>query len=429
MAAVMLPVNAMQRQPRRCVTVMDIPYVVGTPVGTPAATNAGMQSPTSVRASASPHDFVLNGRAGSYGIPTPQGEQAYGTGSWGIAGPQGQPAFGTISWGTSSWGMPTQPRQQSFDFTGSCGIPELAGLPLAERHSCGGRPAMRRAHTMDVTRVAAQALANADGFMPVDPVSPQGKENVRRRTQRSKTMGAQRFESVSVSVVAPGGGTGINAQVYADLSRMDGFEVAIKGQSRAPYDRYPIEYGGDGAPPPNLGTFAMDLLSQGLLETTDCLVVGSRGGQVVLPTLWRARGDDVPPAVVMNGGCAMGTPVKVHWPDTAVTFLLLGGQDYFKKNHSNDSYLADCQSRVPRSNASTAILFVNEMAHMPQAELLMAILHHMIIAATSWKRNGEVPQEQFKAILAALNCGRWSGSFTFKASPGGIESWQGCSLP
>jgi len=178
-------------------------------------------------------------------------------------------------------------------------------------------------------------------------------------------------------------------------------------------------------PPPNLETFAIDLLNQGLLETTDVLVVGSRGGQVVLPTIWAARGADVPPAVVINGGCAMGGGMQVQWPDSAVTFLLLGGQDYFKQNHSNDSYVQDAQSRVPRGNTSTAILFVREMGHMPQTELLMAVLHHMIHAVTFWRREGQPPQKEFNAILKALSCGRWSGSLTFKTA----EGWMGNRFP
>lgn len=244
-------------------------------------------------------------------------------------------------------------------------------------------------------------------------------------------MGAQSSHHVAVSVVAPGGGTGCNAQAYAALSKMGDFAVSVKGQSRAPYDRYPPAYGADagGAPPPNLESFAHDLLSQGLIETTDCLVVGSRGGQVVLPTLWRFQGANVPPAVVMNGGCAMGGPIQVEWPESAVTFLLLGGQDYFKQQHSSDSYFADAQSRVPTANSTTAILLVNEMGHMPQSELLMAVLHHMIHAVTSWKTSSHSPQEDFDAILAALRCGRWSGRLAFKTAPGGEETWQSSSFP
>jgi len=205
--------------------------------------------------------------------------------------------------------------------------------------------------------------------------------------------------------------------------------MGIKGQSRAAYDRYPPCYGQDGATGPNLETFALDLSAKGLLETTDCLVVGSRGGQVVLPTLWREHGEDVPPTVVMNGGCAMGGPIQVQWPESAVTFLLLGGQDYFKQHHSNESYIADAKCRVPVANDSTAILFVREMGHMPQTDLLMAILHHMIQAVTSWKKQGQTPQEHFNKIVKALTCGQWSGHLTFKTAAGGQEAWQGVNFP
>ena len=52
-----------------------------------------------------------------------------------------------------------------------------------------------------------------------------------------------------------------------------------------------------------------------------------------------------------------------HWPSKAATFLLLGGNDGFRGCVSIEDYLADTKSRVPDSNASTAILFVHEMTH------------------------------------------------------------------
>merc|ERR1711920_363835 len=93
--------------------------------------------------------------------------------------------------------------------------------------------------------------------------------------------------------------------------------VKILGESRAPYDRYPACWINKGAPPPNLETFALDLLAQNCLDDADCIVVGSRGGQVVLPTLWHACGKNTPPAIVVNGGCAMSLPTQVRWPESA----------------------------------------------------------------------------------------------------------------
>jgi hypothetical protein len=225
----------------------------------------------------------------------------------------------------------------------------------------------------------------------------------------------------------------MNAAVYEGLERKHGVAVNILGQSRAPYDRYPAAWAQDGAPAPNLETFALDLAGNGCLEETDCLVVGSRGGQVVLPTLWQARGGDVPPTVVINGGCAMGClPMPVLWPETAVTFLLLGGQDYFRGQLGVDQYLADAAQRVPRANTTTAILLVHQMVHMPQSELLAAILLPMIRAVKLWKSQqnigaGQIPANEFRTILENLRKGSWSGKLTYKTAAG--DSWKTEAFP
>merc|ERR1711988_1621927 len=49
-------------------------------------------------------------------------------------------------------------------------------------------------------------------------------------------------KGVSISVVAPGGGTGANGAVYASLSKR--VHLEIKGRARAPYDRYPLSWKG-----------------------------------------------------------------------------------------------------------------------------------------------------------------------------------------
>jgi hypothetical protein len=248
-----------------------------------------------------------------------------------------------------------------------------------------------------------------------------------RRFGRSKTMGAPISTHISVAVVAPGGGTGINSSVYASLGRQDGFSVNIIGQSRAPYDRYPTSWATEGAPPPNLETFAMDLQAQNCFDKADCLVFGSRGGQVVLPTLWNVCGAAIPPAIVINGGCAMGLPIPVRWPELAVTFLLLGGNDYFRGQMPENEYIADAQRRVPRASTSTAVLFVREMSHMPQAQLLTSILPTMIRAVTSWKSLGDPPLSDFCTLLASLRKGGWSGSLSYKVVSG--DGWEVESFP
>lgn len=241
------------------------------------------------------------------------------------------------------------------------------------------------------------------------------------KTSEDCPAGVQASSHVSVAVVAPGGGTGANAAVYSALAQSPDFSVHILGKSRAPYDRYPSAWA-DGSAEHNLESFASQLLLQGCLAETGCLVVGSRGGQVVLPTLWRECSEEVPPAVVMNGGCAMDLPIPVHWPESAVTFLLLGGNDYFRGCMGMEEYLTDVQRRVPQGNTTTAILFILEMLHMPQASLLMAIMEHMIRAVTSWKSTGLIPADDFGTILDNLRSGGWNGCLIYKTGKG--DSWK-----
>lgn len=155
------------------------------------------------------------------------------------------------------------------------------------------------------------------------------------------------------------------------------------------------------------------------------LVVGSRGGQVVLPFIWRALGARSPPVAVINGGCAMKLPVAVDWPLAAATFLLLGGRDTFSGAMSAEAYIADAKSRVPSQNRTTAILFVSEMLHMPQTTLLRTVLPWMLKALAAWKASGLAsppPSAEFQALLAALKeAGCWSGRLLYTQQAGG---WQ-----
>lgn len=221
----------------------------------------------------------------------------------------------------------------------------------------------------------------------------------------------------AVSVVAPGGGTGINHAVYTELGQDPRFNVEIVGRSRAAYDCYPPEWS-HGGPPPNLATFAEDVYRQGWVEKSDLFVFGSRGGQVVLPSLWQRLGERMPPAVVINGGCAMNLPRRIHWPDSAITFLLIGGQDNFRGNATVEEYIAETRKYVPQRNGTTAILYVSEMGHMPQGSLLRVVLPLMLRALQSWKAKSAVPKEDFRQILAAVNTDGWSGRLMFTKRPG-----------
>lgn len=230
----------------------------------------------------------------------------------------------------------------------------------------------------------------------------------RRRTSVVEPVGAASHLCKLVSVIAPGGGTNANRSVYAELARSALLSVEIVGRARAEYDRYPEKFKG-GKPAPNLESFAMDLLSQGTIAGTDCLVVGSRGGQVVLPTLWDKLGALAPPAVVINGGCAMKLPEAICWPDEAVTFLVMGGRDNFRSKFSDEGYFADARARVPAGNATTAILYVREMEHMPQSPLLLATLQPAVRALMMWKESGRAPAEDFHLIMASLAAGGFNG--------------------
>lgn len=245
------------------------------------------------------------------------------------------------------------------------------------------------------------------------------------RTQRvadvspSRSPARSLVKPATVHVIAPGGGTGVNSAVYSEVGQDPRFKVNIVGQSRANYDCYPEEWA-HGCPPPNLSTFASELMKQGIVEGCDLLVVGSRGGQVVLPNLW-SWGAKVPPTVIINGGCAMKLPTAVCWPDTAVTFLLLGGQDNFRGEFSHEEYFDDARSWVPKGNTTTAILYVNEMQHMPQRDLLRAVLPHMFTALQKWKESGVAPLQEFTPMISELKRGGWSGCLAHTRAPGKWE--------
>jgi hypothetical protein len=226
---------------------------------------------------------------------------------------------------------------------------------------------------------------------------------------------------ISIAVIAPGAGTGINGAVYAELNKDPRYHVEIVGQSRTPYDCYPPCWP-HGCAAPNLESFANEVVESRIVEGSDCLVFGSRGGQVVLPYLWNAEAQGriapVPPAFVINGGCAMNLPTRTHWPDSAVTFLMIGGQDNFRGHFSIPEYIEETRSHVPKANRTTAILFVEEMVHMPQQTLLYGIIGTALRSLGSWKASRQPPLEHFRNILSNLHQGGWSGHLLFTSSAG-----------
>eukprot|EP00933_Yihiella_yeosuensis_P029286 TRINITY_DN22951_c2_g1_i1.p1 TRINITY_DN22951_c2_g1~~TRINITY_DN22951_c2_g1_i1.p1 ORF type:complete len:462 (+),score=65.44 TRINITY_DN22951_c2_g1_i1:98-1483(+) len=235
-------------------------------------------------------------------------------------------------------------------------------------------------------------------------------------------------KQITVVVLAPGAGTGFNGKTYSELGRDSRFQVQMKGQKGAPYDRYPASWAPQPncAPPPNLESFAGDLVKQGVAGLGDVLVVGSRGGQVILPSLWREVGAQVPPCVVINGGCAMKLPgAAFQWPESAITFLLIGGQDYFRDKSTPDEYLEKTKKAVPGQNSTTAILYVKEMQHMPQSDLFRPLLNQMITVLNSWKAAGTAPMMHLQNIVTSLGNGGWNGSLWYTEGPG---KWQELSF-
>lgn len=114
----------------------------------------------------------------------------------------------------------------------------------------------------------------------------------------------------------------------------------------------------------------------------------------------------------------MKLPSDVVWPDDAVTFLLIGGQDFFRGTLSPEQYLIDIKSRVPTSNGTTGILYVREMQHMPQASLLQFTLPLMLKVLQFWGDGRKDSIDNvLQALLAALASAGWSGELHFTRDP------------
>lgn len=294
------------------------------------------------------------------------------------------------------------------------------------RHSPTHTPPHRRSPGHAATTPAklsrARAVVPAGMVQQCQQVEPMGR--FKQGTQASDVHCQQRHSAqhqcINVTVIAPGAGTRANGAVYAELGSDAGVCLDIVGQSGSSYDCYPASWP-QGSHGPNLESFAQEVVNRRIAERSDFMIFGSRGGQVVLPSLWKVIGDAVPPSLVINGGCAMNLPTGVFWPETAVTFLLLGGRDNFRGNLSPQEYVADTKSHVPKDNRTTAVLYVHEMLHMPQADLLATLLRPAVAALLAWRSSGRAPAADFERLAAALGRSGWSGQLWYTAGRG---AWQ-----
>lgn len=269
--------------------------------------------------------------------------------------------------------------------------------------------------------IVVSPCAAASGRYEVD-VMGRGRKALLAASLRIATGTEASRSPTCVSVIAPGAGLHANASFYEALQKDRTLFLRVDGSSRAPYDRYPPHWQG-GAPPPNLESFASDLVASDAAEAADVLVFGSRGGQVVLPEFWRQRGPEVPPCFVMNGGCLMAGDKPVFWPETAVSMLLIGGRDYFRGDMSSRQYMEFAKGRVPESNVSTAVLLVDEMDHMPQTELLGCVFRDAVRALLLWSASAQPPTSHFESIASSLNSAGWSGQLSYTFARAGRRAW------
>lgn len=267
------------------------------------------------------------------------------------------------------------------------------------------------------TPVAAELPAEPLRFFPGDGIrKAQTSTSSRRMTARSPT--TQR--KLAVTICGPGAGIQANQQAWASLDQNPRVYLQVFGQSRGHYDHYPLGWPGGVPSPNNLEFIAEELAKQGVVQNSDCLVFGSRGGQVVLPFLWSKFGNEMPPSIVINGGCAFEMPRQPAWPKNAVTLLVMGGNDYFRKPEiSVDQYMAEARERVPKHNRFTAQLVVPEMGHVADQPVLSSLLtEEVFLALKQWPSNPQPFYHTFQNILLKLRQHRINASFFYTFAPG-----------
>mgnify|MGYP002803577203 CR=1 FL=1 len=289
---------------------------------------------------------------------------------------------------------------------------------------------------MPVPRIprASQSFRIVDTFTPTPTADatdlrffPRGSQPESFQSQRKPAATTSRNMKMAVTIVGPGAGIHSNQKAWAALDQNPKLYMQVYGQSRGMYDRYPLGWPG-GSPAPNLESLAEEMAASGVVETSQCLVLGSRGGQIVLPHLWSRFGDAIPPSIVINGGCALETPRQFVWPNDAVTLLVMGGQDYFRKPELTvEQYMKEARERVPKTNRFTAQLVVPDMGHIPEPFVLEAVLSHRVFAALkSWPFSASQFISTFQNILLELRGHGIKASLMYTAAPG---RWMTLQLP
>lgn len=258
-----------------------------------------------------------------------------------------------------------------------------------------------------------------------------GGEKPRGSVQKAKPRNSgattSRNMRLAVTIIGPGAGIHSNQEAWGALDQNPKLYLQVYGQSRGAYDRYPPSWPG-GSPAPNLESLAEELTSSGVVENSHCIVLGSRGRQIVLPHLWSRFGDAMPPAIVINGGCALETPRPIVWPKDVVTLLVMGGQEYFRKPEmSVEQYMNEARERVPKTNGFTAQLVVPDMGHIPEPKVLEAVLSHRVfVALKSWSFSPSQFIATFQTILLELRNHGINASLFYTAAPG---RWMNLQLP
>ena len=153
----------------------------------------------------------------------------------------------------------------------------------------------------------------------------------------------------TILVIGPGASTKKNSKLYSNLSKeVHIIEIHPNNQKDGYAWEYPINWQSDELDlntnnKKNLATFANMVFDAILNLWNDnkeikCILCGSRGGQVILPQLFRIFLDlninykQFPPCIIMNSGLLHA---KVKWPKNIPIIFISFKNDYFDTKNLN----------------------------------------------------------------------------------------------